>query len=246
VHSPHVNEKKSWKTYLFEFFMLFLAVFCGFLAEYQLEHLIERDREKDFIISIVKEMKLDMEEIRDVQKDSFRYQQLFVLGHKILDGDRSEENIKQIYKLYFQYAGYGSYVLFKRSTISQLKNAGNMRLIKKDDIVNKIIGLDGSISHSFNVLEACNKYAYDNLRLGARIFNSKYKYLTNPNQSIKFITNDEKLLIEFANNIFGQAAFLKSYHNNCLTNHELYSRRLIDYFIKEYRLEKEFPDEKDK
>jgi hypothetical protein len=25
--------------------MLFLAVFCGFLAEYQLEHKIERDRE---------------------------------------------------------------------------------------------------------------------------------------------------------------------------------------------------------
>jgi hypothetical protein len=26
--------------------MLFLAVFCGFLAEYQLEHKIEKNREK--------------------------------------------------------------------------------------------------------------------------------------------------------------------------------------------------------
>ena len=29
--------------------MLFLAVFCGFLAEYQLEHKIERDRSKQFL-----------------------------------------------------------------------------------------------------------------------------------------------------------------------------------------------------
>jgi hypothetical protein len=33
-HHGHVHEKKKWKEYLFQFFMLFLAVFCGFLAEY--------------------------------------------------------------------------------------------------------------------------------------------------------------------------------------------------------------------
>ena len=37
-HHGHVHEKKKWKEYLFQFLMLFLAVFCGFLAEYQLEH----------------------------------------------------------------------------------------------------------------------------------------------------------------------------------------------------------------
>lgn len=31
--------------------MLFLAVFCGFLAEYQLEHKIEKDRQIQFIKS---------------------------------------------------------------------------------------------------------------------------------------------------------------------------------------------------
>jgi len=41
-HHGHVHEKKKWKEYLFQFLMLFLAVFCGFLAEYQLEHKIEK------------------------------------------------------------------------------------------------------------------------------------------------------------------------------------------------------------
>jgi hypothetical protein len=45
AHDPAVpHHKKNWKSYFWEFLMLFLAVFCGFLAEYQLEHKIERDR----------------------------------------------------------------------------------------------------------------------------------------------------------------------------------------------------------
>jgi len=39
--------------------MLFLAVFCGFLAEYQLEHKIERDRAKELAKSFYEELKND-------------------------------------------------------------------------------------------------------------------------------------------------------------------------------------------
>ncbi len=48
-HHPHIHSEKKWKEYLFQFLMLFLAVFCGFLAEYQLEHVIENNREKQFM-----------------------------------------------------------------------------------------------------------------------------------------------------------------------------------------------------
>ena len=45
-HTHPTHGKKSWRSYFWEFLMLFLAVFCGFLAEYQLEHVIEHQREK--------------------------------------------------------------------------------------------------------------------------------------------------------------------------------------------------------
>jgi hypothetical protein len=32
-HAHHDHGKKNWKSYFWEFLMLFLAVFCGFLAE---------------------------------------------------------------------------------------------------------------------------------------------------------------------------------------------------------------------
>src|SRR6186713_3256922 len=58
--------RKKWTHYLWEFLMLFLAVFCGFLAEYKLEHIIEHNREKQFITTLIEDLKSDTAQIRQV------------------------------------------------------------------------------------------------------------------------------------------------------------------------------------
>src|SRR5688500_14429728 len=58
-HHAHIHENKKWKEYGFQFFMLFLAVFCGFIAEYLLEHRIEKEREETYIQSMVEDLKTD-------------------------------------------------------------------------------------------------------------------------------------------------------------------------------------------
>jgi hypothetical protein len=72
----HILKGKKWTHYLWEFLMLFLAVFCGFLAEYQLEHKIEKDRELQYIRSLYEDLKendkmfsqvLILQEIQDRQ-----------------------------------------------------------------------------------------------------------------------------------------------------------------------------------
>jgi len=61
AHNPaEPHHKKNWKSYFWEFLMLFLAVFCGFLAEYQLEHKIEKDRELQFIKSLTTDLQDDI------------------------------------------------------------------------------------------------------------------------------------------------------------------------------------------
>src|SRR6188508_662526 len=59
VHHHSHTSRKKWTHYFWEFLMLFLAVFCGFLAEYQLEHIIENQREKAYIRSMVEDLKKD-------------------------------------------------------------------------------------------------------------------------------------------------------------------------------------------
>src|SRR5262245_40925991 len=61
VHKhPHdVMHKKNWVEYFLEFLMLFLAVFLGFLAENQREHIVDRRREKELMTEFVNDLKLD-------------------------------------------------------------------------------------------------------------------------------------------------------------------------------------------
>src|SRR3984893_7636178 len=58
-HPHHVTHKKKWTEYLLEFFMLFLAVFLGFVAENVREHRVEKEREKQYIESLIADLKTD-------------------------------------------------------------------------------------------------------------------------------------------------------------------------------------------
>src|SRR5882672_10823030 len=58
IHHPHM-EKKKWTHYLWEFLMLFLAVFCGFLAENFREHQVEKNKEREYILSMIEDLKTD-------------------------------------------------------------------------------------------------------------------------------------------------------------------------------------------
>ena len=59
VHAHTHTARKKWTHYFWEFLMLFLAVFCGFLAENKREHMIEHQREKKLMAEIVEDLKKD-------------------------------------------------------------------------------------------------------------------------------------------------------------------------------------------
>jgi len=61
-HHQHSHGKKNWRSYIWEFTMLFLAVSLGFFAENQREHYIENERMHRFLQS----MQLDIESNRIV------------------------------------------------------------------------------------------------------------------------------------------------------------------------------------
>src|SRR6195256_1492529 len=59
-HHPDLHHKpKKWKEYFLEFLMLFLAVTLGFFAESYREHLVEQKKEREYIKSMVEDLKSD-------------------------------------------------------------------------------------------------------------------------------------------------------------------------------------------
>ncbi|HEU5364034.1 MAG TPA: hypothetical protein VFU62_00795, partial [Hanamia sp.] len=58
-HHPHV-EKKGFKEYFLEFIMIFLAVTLGFFAENIREHITEKNRENEYIKSLLTDLNDDI------------------------------------------------------------------------------------------------------------------------------------------------------------------------------------------
>ena len=66
VHHHAHTARKKWTHYLWEFLMLFLAVFCGFMAENQREHYIEKIRAKDYARALVHDLENDTTQLSGI------------------------------------------------------------------------------------------------------------------------------------------------------------------------------------
>ena len=142
VHAHTHTARKKWTHYFWEFLMLFLAVFCGFLAEYQLEHKIERDREKQFMQTMTEDLKSDSAGLnRLIRVRKSRIRELDTLFH-IIANDEYLTNGRKVYELYeFPYWDILRFFPSDR-TMQQLKNGGNLRLIRKKNVSNALIKYD--------------------------------------------------------------------------------------------------------
>ena len=141
VHTHTHTARKKWTHYFWEFLMLFLAVFCGFLAEYQLEHKIEKDRAKELARSFYDELKNDSASV--VLKSANRVKQEDALKYLIkYFKDSSLSNVSKPFAINFLYGiNFRSPSLFEPRTIvlEQLKNSGALRYFKNDEL-QKLIG----------------------------------------------------------------------------------------------------------
>src|SRR5215813_12039708 len=77
VHSHTHTERKKWTHYIWEFLMLFLAVFAGFLAENKREHIVEKRRAHQFLQSMLLDVQTNIKNL-----DSLTYQDsVITLNH---------------------------------------------------------------------------------------------------------------------------------------------------------------------
>ncbi len=143
AHDPAApHHKKNWKSYFWEFLMLFLAVFCGFLAEYQLEHKIERDREIQYIESLIQNLKADTSNLTRTIKRNYQKEAAWASLLRLATKDLSNPELeKQFYSDFFKGA-FGPLFRPTDATVIQLKNAGNLRLIRKKEVVDSILSYD--------------------------------------------------------------------------------------------------------
>jgi hypothetical protein len=250
AHHLHKAPGKKWTHYLFEFLMLFLAVFCGFLAENFREHVVEKERAKQYIKSFYEDLKTDTARI------SF---------HTNFDNEKiiGLNNMGECYKIVSKKINETSclFSLFKNSaitrpfkiterTVNQLANAGGFRLLPKEDADSIIAYLN-----EFNVFQDFQttrfQDAQNNVRNSFNLlvnFNANDQMYPAKVQQINATFNDQDITapILFSNDkVLLNKYFneLKLYyrvtinHHGYLVNLKDNQIRLITYFKNKYQLE---------
>ena len=151
VHTHHLHKaagKKIWH-YFFEFLMLFLAVFSGFIAENWRESLQEHRREKEYIHSIVEDIKSDTlqsaEVLTKLKGISSGIDSVLVA----LSSPEIISNSNNAYLLWSRILGLDVFVSNDR-TIEQLKNSGDLRLIRIKAVSDSIMKYDQTLK-KYNV-----------------------------------------------------------------------------------------------
>lgn len=149
-HHPHV-EKKGFKEYLLEGFMIFLAVTMGFFAESYREHLAEVNKENDYIQTLIEDLTTDTTKIkgilvveRDVKLKSID-SLLFLLKTGQIKGHENE--------LYYLGRTATRYPIFQSNdrTVTQLENSGSLRLIRNEAASDSIISYEKEVQFIYKL-----------------------------------------------------------------------------------------------
>jgi hypothetical protein len=235
-------KKKNWKSYFKEFFMLFLAVFCGFLAENYRESLSVQKIEKEYILSLVEDLKTDTTNLN--LYITFRKEKSVLmdsLAGMMLSENRSLMG-NEIYFLARQVFNEQAF-FYSDGTIQQLKNAGNLRLLKKRNVVNALLTYEKKVKVLGEWDENDNKTKTTFREMGGKVFNSSELNKT-MDSDMRFITptdNPQLITEDFAtiNEIAFQIHYLsKMTKGNSLRAESLKSDagRLLELIHAEYKL----------
>ena len=134
VHHHAHTPRKKWTHYFWEFLMLFLAVFCGFLAENQREHMVEHQREKKFAKRLLSDLKQD---------SAF-------LAKRIQQFEERQKNHTEFLKIMTQVSSDSMVMIsfrlllrsfrpeFNTATYEQMKASGSLRYIQDDSVTTAI------------------------------------------------------------------------------------------------------------
>ncbi|HEY6062906.1 MAG TPA: hypothetical protein VIV35_04825 [Chitinophagaceae bacterium] len=145
VHAHTHTERKKFKHYLWEFLMLFLAVFCGFLAENLREHNVEHLRAKEFAKSLVQDLQNDTTAINVQKKSSEIFisftDSLLNLSKTKLEGRNAAE-----FSFYTRFMYWTVPLSWNRATFEQIKNSGSLRYFKNYQLLEKLMKYEALVN----------------------------------------------------------------------------------------------------
>lgn len=223
------NTKKI-KNFIFQFFMVFLAITGGFFMENLRENYIEQHREREYIESMVKDVKQDTLSLQEIITNC--EQQIIGIDSLklVLKSPVEEIDYRKMYIFTLKYINTLSSFSTNEITMIQLKNSGGLRLIANksasDSIVNYYSTYDSHIEQQKYIRSFLKEIL--NVELKAMDFSA----LIEDNHKLSF---DQSKFKEFHNRTLFFQALLEN-EVIWMRNYQKQSISLLYHLKKEYKL----------
>lgn len=201
--------------------MLFLAVFCGFLAEYQLEHVIEHNKEKEYMKSMIEDLEQDTTEVNRAISVINTYDDNSDSLLNLLELTISTERpyIEKLYRLHYSIGA--ELASFSQRTISQLKNAGGLRLVRIKSVADSITLYDSKLQYLSAVFKSYDEISTQIFNAGKMIFDNQYIRHRFSSEIISLLTYDRSVVRQYANCVYTFQAVGRYYISSLLQQKKL-------------------------
>jgi ribosomal protein L17 len=242
-HHPHI-EKKSFKEYILEGIMIFVAVTMGFFAENIREYLVEQKQEKEYMKSMSEDIVKDTAMLTVTHQRALKVYSYIDTILTILKNDQlNEKDILTLYRVNLNCLNNFAPSFTDRTT-AELKNSGGIRVIRKKIMTDGIVDYWNQLETIKSINETIEEYKFKTRELSYSIFNARY-YAANSNGGYvtdlhpKLMTTDFHLLTEYANRLSHIQALIKVVYTPRIQTMQKNAKKMIDLIEREYHLEKE-------
>jgi hypothetical protein len=240
------NGQKNIKEYFLEFIMLFLAISLGFFAENYREQMNEKENEREYMESFLHDLTVDTSNL---------HKSLPFLNDRVASMDsvfrffKANPDADKVPVTVLKHIKRASWAILARrntTTISQLKNAGGLRLIKNRKVADSIAKYDirwmriessyeryMTNQHAIYTLEEQMLNAFDGL--DAYISNDGYNNQDNIPKS-GFVKIDRKYLSQYLNILAREQTTTRQDARSVNITINV-TDNLIDLIRKEYKIE---------
>ena len=227
-HAHHGHEKKNWKSYFWEFLMLFLAVFCGFLAESYHIHLVNKEIEKRNIESFIVNVQKDSANLNS-NIDRCQHKIKLIDSLSKIPGDFADTSFQKSFFSYgYKLTVYEGYQP-DESAFLQMQSSGTLRLIEKQNVMDSILKYQSQNSYIKGQRETVNNYfdlALQNLIQITDLRKTTLRFNGNNQQMQNYI--NWKIAEKLST----------GYYINMLDTQLFYTKSLLPFLRQEYKIDK--------
>jgi hypothetical protein len=244
AHHPHqIHHKKRWKDYLFEFFMLFLAVSSGFFAENQREHYVEHERAGEYAAMLRTDLASDTFIMDIIVKFRTEQEKKYDTLRALIDSLPFNKIDKQQFLRLADAFGEYRHLIPNNTTLQQLKSSGSLRYFKNRSIIIDLSSYEEDLKHKeyfqdeetqhYTVRVIPFMVAHFNFRLNDTALH-KGGLQNFPKEPL--VDFDKKAMMEFYYLLNKSAWYNKEMGKSNFAEHKIKAAAIIKL------LEKEYPD----